>query len=196
MHTGDGGKSAYWGGFDTKVMNYLKDWNPDYIDGSHGGKASLPWNLSAEDRKDVGYKVGKNYALYFLFAYKNDDGSFRESIKIITHSMGAAYAKGFIEGLREGGVPVDLIEFEVDFAPFQPTKQKAVVGVKTYQFSHDNDNVANNQVLGSPSGTIEGAEVTTNNDKNKGHSIQDFITEINNLPTGRYKVVDGKIVPR
>ena len=67
--------------------------------------------------------------------------------------MGAAYAKGFIKGLIDAGVPINMIEFEADFAPFQPTKQKAIAGVQTYQFSNDNDNIANNKALGSPYGS-------------------------------------------
>jgi len=196
MHNGDGGKPEYWRGFDTKVMNRVKDSNADYIDGSLGGTSSIPWNLSANKRKDFGYKRGKNYGRYVLFAYENDDGSFKETIKVITHSMGAAYAKGFIKGLIDAGVPIDIIEFEADFAPFQPTKQKAVAGVQTYQFSNNNDNVANNKALGSPYGPMEGADVTTDNDKNKGHSIQYFIDKIKSLPEGTYKVVNGKFVPQ
>ncbi len=124
MHFGTGGKSEYWSGFDTKVMNQIKDWNADYIDGSHGGIKSLPWNLSANERKGVGYEMGRKYASYFLLAYRNNNGSFKETIKVITHSMGAAYAKGFIKGLIDAGIPVELIEFEADFAPFQPTNKK------------------------------------------------------------------------
>ncbi|WP_321480947.1 hypothetical protein [uncultured Bacteroides sp.] len=55
-------------------------------------------NYSVADGKDVGLNAGKRYARYFLFAYQNKNGSFKEAIKIITHSMGAAYAKGFIVG--------------------------------------------------------------------------------------------------
>ena len=39
-----------------------------------------------------------------------------------------------------------------------------------------------------------GAGVATDNDKNKGHFIQDFIDKIKYLPTGTYKVVNGEIV--
>jgi RHS repeat-associated protein len=197
MHGGSGGKSEYWKGLDTQVMNRIKDWNADYIDGSHGGTSSLPWNLSANERKDVGYESGKDYASYYLFAYKNDDGSFKETIKVITHSMGAAYAKGFIKGLIDAGVPINEIEFEADFAPFQPTKQKAVNGVRTYQFSHKNDDVANNKLLGSPSGKIEGvsnSDYSNADNENKVHAIETFINEVNKLPVGKYKVIDGKIV--
>lgn len=189
MHSGEGSKPEYWGGFDTKVMNRVKDWNADYIDGSHGGTSSMPWNLSANERKGVGYDSGKGYAKYYLFAYKNGDGSFKETIKVITHSMGAAYAKGFIQGLIDAGVPINQIEFEADFAPFQPTKQKAVKGVDTYQFSHSKDWVAGNEKM-------KGAKYeNTSADNGQTHTITDFTNQIKNLPEGKYKIVDGKIVP-
>ncbi len=197
MHAGSGGKSDYWVNIDKMIMNRIKDWNADYIDGAHGGINSLPWNLSAKERDKVGYKQGKEYAKIFIYVYKNDDGSFKETIKIITHSMGAAFAKGFIKGLIDAGVPVNVIEFEADFAPFQPTKQKTVKGVKTYQLSHKQDNIANNRLLGSPSGKIDGvSEIDYYNDDDeiKTHGINTFWDEVSKLPEGKYIVVDGNII--
>ena len=37
--------------------------------------------------------------------------------------------------MNENNIPLSTIEFEADFAPFQPEYQKAVEGVKTFQFS-------------------------------------------------------------
>jgi uncharacterized protein RhaS with RHS repeats len=193
MHFENGGTRDYWdkngGGFATAVMNHLQDWNDDYIDGSHGGKRSFPWNNSTTDRMDVGFKKGESYARTFRILYKNEDGSFKESIKIITHSMGAAYAKGFIKGLIAGGIPIDLVEFEADFAPYQPKKQEAIEGVKTYQFSHSKDWVAGNDKM-------NGAEyIDTSSDQNQTHWIEDFRDQIQNLPEGKYRIENGRIVP-
>jgi len=190
MNNGSGGKPKYWEKeFDKKVMNQIKDWNADYIDGSYGGVKSLPWNISAGSRTDVGEEKGKEYALYYIFAFKNSDGSFKETIKIITHSMGAAYAKGFIKGLIKGGVPLDQIEFEADFAPFQPKKQKAIKGVYTVQFSHSNDKIAGNE-------KIEGAKfMDTSTDKDQDHGINTYLNDVQKLPSGKYKIVDNNLVP-
>ena len=196
MHAGDGGKSGYWNGFDTKVMNHLNDYTAEYFDGSFGGHTNLPRNHSASYRQDKGFRRGLGYAGAFQLRYQNKDGSFDENIKVITHSMGAAFAKGFIQGLLEAGIPLDLIEFEADFAPFQPTKQEAIEGVKTYQFSNANDDVANNQSLGSPYSPMKGAEVIKDDNPNKGHSITDFMDKIKYLPAGNYNVVNGQIVPQ
>ena len=196
IHNGTGGKSIYWAGIDKKIMDRIKDWNPDYIDGSHGGTKSLPYNLSVQDRSEIGYRRGKDYAKFFIYVYQSNDGSFKETIKIITHSMGAAYVKGFIKGLLEAGIPLSAIEFEADFAPFQPTKQKAVNGVRTFQFSHKQDDVANSSVLGSPQGKIEGVsslDYFNDDDKTKVHQIDTFWDEINRLPEGKYIIVNGQI---
>jgi RHS repeat-associated protein len=202
MHNGGGGKSKYWArgenyliGFDHMVMNHLNDYNAIYRDGSVGGWDNVGNNKNADYRIEQGERRGKLDAAQILTSIKDSDGNIKETIKIITHSMGAAYAKGYIKGLIDAGVPISLIEFEADFAPFQPTKQKAVDGVKTYQFSNDHDNVANNRLLGSPYGPMPGAEVTTDSDPNKGHPIVDFMNQINNLPEGRYKYENGKFVP-
>lgn len=61
--------------------------------------------------------------------------------------MGAAYGKGFIQGLRKyakkNNIDIaDLIEFEVDLAPFQPTLQEAQEGVPTIVLAHEGDPVA------------------------------------------------------
>lgn len=48
--------------------------NADYIDISHGGIKSLSWNLSANERRGVGYEMDSKYASYFLLAYRDDIG--------------------------------------------------------------------------------------------------------------------------
>jgi hypothetical protein len=65
----------------------------------------------------------------------------------------------------------------------------------TYQFTNYYDKVASNGWLSSPYGYIEGAQTHTDFDKNKGHSLADFWDQIKNLPEGKYKIVNGQIVP-
>lgn len=84
------------------------------------------------------------------------------------------------------------IAFEVDFAPFQPKKQKAVTNKNmgpTLQASHKKDNLAGNDEM--PGAT----QMDTSGDKNQVHSIHSFANQILNLPAGNFKVVNGKIVP-
>jgi RHS repeat-associated protein len=198
---GRGGTANYWNGFDTKIMEHLKDSNPHYIDGSLGGISGLVLNgnFLSFARKDIGEFEGMLQAPSIVKAITDENGNIKETIKIITHSMGAAYAKGYVKALvaylKKHNIPIEAIAFEADFAPYQPKKQKAVKGVKTYQFTNFNDNVASNSWLLSPYGYIEGAEVHTNFDENKGHSLSDFWEQVRNLPEGKYRVVNGQIVP-
>lgn len=64
--------------------------------------------------------------------------------------MGGAYGKGFVQSLVDYANKNDIehnIEFELDIAPYQPTEQKAVNGVPTYQVSHTNDPVATGEQM-------------------------------------------------
>lgn len=196
MHSGKGGSSDYWNGFDTQVMNHLKDWNKKYIDGAVGGSSSVVSNgmyysmphFPSKYRMNKGYERGLEDVAELISSLKKD-----ETIKIITHSMGSAYAKGYVTALLEyfekNNLSTDLIEFEADFAPFQPTSQEAVKGIETYQFSHNKDRVAGKS-------KIKGAEyMDTSSDKKQDHGIKTFMDQIKNLPTGKYKVENGQIVP-
>jgi len=206
MHFGDGGTRDYWdkngGGFATAIMNQLNDKKALYYDGAMGGARGTlssirdqkifgphnPINTNADDRYNGGYDDGTAQAQAILKGL--DPG---ETIKIITHSMGAAYAKGFVQALLDNGIDPSLILFEADFAPYQPTQQKANSKVKTYQFSHKNDKVAGYEPM-------EGAIYQDSyNDPNQGgsiesHRMQSFLNQIQNLPAGNYKVVNGQIV--
>ena len=202
FHNGSGGTSKYWGGFDIMAMKILNDDKFLYKDGALGGFKALKEDnkiLNANYRKDYGYKEGKMDAMKIVNMISDERGNIKETIKILTHSMGAAYAKGYIQALKEyfveNNIPLNSIAFEMDFAPFQPTKQTAVEGVATYQVTNTNDMIANNRLLGSPSGSIKGATVYFNNDEHKGHSITDFIDQLWRLPTGTYRVDEkGNII--
>lgn len=197
----EGGSAKYWNGFDQSVMSHLNDYNAMYINGaktlngSGDGFMNFLNNRIISKRYGAGNAYGKAKAQEIF----NNLGA-NETIKIITHSMGAAYAKGFVQSLVDycinNGIDPSIIEFEADFAPFQPTKQQAVQNIKTFQFSNDKDNVANNKMLGSPKGNIQGAETSHDNDSQKGHSISDFMEKIKLLPTGSYKVENGKIITK
>jgi len=227
-HYGDGGKSDYWRytertqitnktrsrgtrissfnereiAFDKQVMGQLNDFHAIYRDGSDGGWAPVGFGRSglAGARKTMGYNQGMNDAELIINSLSRDKGgNVLESIKIITHSMGGAYGKGYAQAIldysKKHNIIGILIAFEADFAPFQPGKQSAVAGVPTFQFSNDYDPVANNKLLGSPFAKMEGASVQTDSNPNKGHSIFDFMDKIKNLPSGSYKVVKDQILP-
>jgi hypothetical protein len=196
MHTGSGGTKNYWGdngAFANAAMKHLNDYNAMYRDGSVGGWSNIKNNRSAAYRIFRGQDQGKLDAANIIKSISDNDGNLTETIKIITHSMGAAYAKGYIKSLLEyfkkNNISTDFLEFEADFAPYQPTKQQAVDGIDTYQFSHSKDGVAGNKKM-------EGTKyMDTSSDKNQTHWIQDFTNQIQNLPEGKYKIENGKLVP-
>ena len=190
-------------------MNHFNDENALYYDGSLGGifglstmqgnqitlnfLSSYSSNLFAETRYNAGYGEGKNSVANLLNTLqRNKNGDITEPIRIISHSMGGAYAKGFVQALMDyvkvhasgnNGLKI----FEYDFAPYQPEQQKAVNGVETFQYSHVNDLLAGNN-------KISGAHyMQTKNDENHRHSISSFLEYVSRLPEGKYEVEKGQI---
>jgi len=204
FHWGDGGDRDYWdkngGGFATAVERHLGEYNSIFYDGSVGYGVSVnnllgfrqidletavleKHSLSSDYRYSAGYEQGIKDFDRIKNTLKKD-----ETIKIIAHSMGAAYAKGFVQALLNSKIDPSIIEFEADFAPFQPTKQTAVKNVDTYQFSHNKDYIAGNK-------NIKGAKmIDTSSDENQGHSISSFLQQIMNLPQGSYKIEENQII--
>ncbi len=146
MHFGDGGSSKYWNNVDCVIQNALNDYSSKYIDGSFGGIVNLlstgmtNTNLIAKNRHKLGFKIGEKIANSI---YSNL--SEKETIKIVSHSMGAAATKGiievFLEYANEKGI-APKIELELDLAPFQPNEQEANKEVPTYTISHQYDKLA------------------------------------------------------
>ncbi len=220
-HYGEGGSSGYWRqiekttnrfdetghrekyAFDKAVMRHLGDNHAMYVDGAgntmkgyHPISTIVSPGLSgvgASDRRSAGYSEGKANAAAIIESLHRTGGVIDESIKIVTHSMGSAYGKGYAQAIldyaKQNNIIGVNIAFEADFAPFQPDKQKAVDGIPTLQFSHDNDMIAGDKQM-------PGAKkMDTKSDKQQGHSIFGFADQIKNLPAGKYKVVNGKLEP-
>lgn len=220
-HYGEGGSSRYWRqiekttnrydelghrekyAFDKAVMRQVGDNHAMYVDGAgsaikgyHPFSTLLSPGLSgvgADDRRVTGYEEGSKKAAAIIESLHRTGGVIDESIKIITHSMGGAYGKGYVKAIldyaKKNNIAGVKIAFEADFAPFQSDKQKALDGVLTLQFSHNDDMVAGNAPM-------PGAQkMNTSFDKQQGHSIFGFADQIKNLPAGKYRVVGGKLVP-
>lgn len=185
-----GGTKNYWsmgdgGNFAQSVMDHLGDHNPKYIDGSQGGIINTILSIIARDVRDCnlnpfmrrrrGRKIANSIFKEVRAAINN-----KETIKIITHSMGAEFAKGLLEQLviqcsKYGIAAKDVIEFEADFAPFLPEIQSAVEGIPTYQFSHSEDIWAWNHKI---NGAIK---VDTSEDICQGHGVGTFFNQIKKL---------------
>ena len=186
--------------FDEEVMNQLGDHHSIYKDGSMGGIGGIidaGFSLDPTTRSKVGNQQGNADAKKIIASLARDKNvNIVESIKVISHSLGGAYAKGYIKAIldyaKKHKIQGVKVVFEADFAPFQPASQKAVKDKnmgETLQFSHSRDAVAGND-------DMPGADqINTSGDSNQSHSISSFEEEISKLPTGNYKVVNGKIVP-
>ena len=152
QHGGSGGSRAYWNGLDARIMNWVGDHKPMYVDGAMGGWKNTLLdgynnNLLSRNRYASGYAKGRASAGDILSSLSGD-----ESIKVITHSMGGAFGKGYIQGIIDyadfNGLDIsDLIEFEIDLAPYQPTEQIAVPGVYTKNIQHYYDGIAGTQKM-------------------------------------------------
>ena len=195
-HYGSGGKSEYWDGFDKAVMNRVDDHKAIYKDGSLGGWA--PFNMRSENSREYfGYLQGETDAPSIINAISNSKGEITETIKVISHSMGGAFSKGYIKAILEYakfmGITVPFIAFEADFAPFESSKQTAVrdrLMGPTFQYSHNGDPIAGNKP------ELGAQQQNTSNDENQTHWIGDFMKQVATLPAGNYKVVNGQIVPQ
>ena len=146
-HNGfEGGKAKYWNGVEKNIMNKTNDNKSLFIDGSCGGAINtllagiLIKNTNPSNRYKAGIACGIAMAPYLLYITDKN-----ETIRIFTHSMGAAFAKGFIQALK---MYFNLFSnhkiYEIDFAPFQPSAQRAIIGVDTYVYQDGKDFIANN----------------------------------------------------
>ena len=169
-----------------------------YYDGSCGGALNtsvsgvLTGNLNPGIRILRGYTVGNNDAETI---YGNLTDS--ETIKIVSHSMGAAYAKEFVIGLLSFAKEHHIshkIEMELDLAPFQPMLQMANPNINnTLTISHWHDGIAGlSFMFGAKNKRTRFGKVgflpTTE------HSIDSFREEIDKyIPFGN-KIKGGRIM--
>ena len=207
-HGFEGASFKYWntiyGQFDDAVMTHFGDNKSLYYDGSMGGLLNLlaSGNLNGSNyintyphnRYNWGYSLGKIQAGRIISQLTRDaKGNISEAVRVVSHSMGSVFAKGFVQALINYVKmhPEECQGFmisEYDFAPFQPTSYPAVDGVSTYQYSHKYDLIAKNA-------RVLGAEIMkTSENVEDGHSIEDYYKYIISLPEGNYKFINGEFV--
>lgn len=177
------GKDRY---FDYEVMEQLKDNNVLYYDGSVGGPKNLLNSRKSSYRTDEGYERGQQDAKTIIDNLERDkNGNVIETVKIVTHSMGAAYSRGFIKALKEyiKTLPVTQqaqikIEQIIDFDPFQASSLVNDGNIPTFQFLHD----------GAVADEKESGKVTLmkNATTSTEHSIFSFFSDIKSLQQGTY----------
>lgn len=90
--------------FDKEVMDHLDDHHAMYKDGSNGGVGGLFTNnnLNPYQRTHDGEVQGEKDAAFIIASLARDTGgNIIESLKIISHSMGGAYAKSYVKAILD-----------------------------------------------------------------------------------------------
>ncbi|MDB5150144.1 MAG: hypothetical protein JWQ57_4164 [Mucilaginibacter sp.] len=162
------------------------------------GRLFMNDNLFASDRMSAGHDQGEIDAGAIINSLARTHGVITESIKVITHSMGAAYAKGLITAIVEYAKvhPEEcrgLSITEYDFAAYQQKHLSAIPGVPLYQYDNNGDLVVG--IVGGGHRKEKG-QVGGDSDVNsdEGHSITDFMSAVSSLELGTYKYINGKFV--
>ncbi|WP_243403409.1 hypothetical protein [Sphingobacterium haloxyli] len=154
------GSRDYWtngtSNFDYAVQNQLNDHSkPIYRDGALGGWFGMATDQvgllkydanTASGRSNAGYDQGlKDAGRIISNLARNSSGEIVETIKIVTHSMGGAYGKGYVKALQKyiSGLSKEeqkqiKISLVADFDPYQASNLMADPSIKTMQFIHKN----------------------------------------------------------
>jgi RHS repeat-associated protein len=198
--------------FDEQVMNHFNDKKSMYLDGSVGGDGTIFSspdfytgqynNLNSAFRYNAGYNDGEAQVAAIIQSLAKSNGVIIESIKVVAHSMGGTYGKGFIQAIvdyakKHPDECRGLRITEFDFASFQQNKSsnKGVKGTSLKQYDNKGDVVVGKGLYGSEFATEEGAEERVmDNSSGKGHSIFDFLDKIKNLSEGTYIFQNGEFV--
>lgn len=126
-------KEDYWGKIDDYYMIAYRDANAYYTNGSFTPKSQ------ANTRLNEGYRAGVD------LIGRLESGKIKlkagETIKIVGHSQGAAYAAGIAWALSNSKYG-SLVEFVDYLSPHQPGEFTHPSGIKGRQFSTENDRVS------------------------------------------------------
>lgn len=121
------------------------------------------------------------------------NGEITETIKIVTHSMGGAYGKGYVAGLkkylRDYGISDVLISLVVDFDPFQTASMVAGPEIYTEQYSNigGKENDDKHWTGGLANQIQKGADKVLVNEGEATHFLGGFFKNISKLKEGTYK---------
>jgi len=171
-------ENDYWHGIPSQLSKYFDDKNMLFTNGS------FTPGSSGSERFGEGYKnASKLIKKLENGDVKLSDG---ETIKIIGHSQGAAYAAGLATALLEHPVYKHLVEFVVYLAPDQPNQFKHPEGVPGYQFSTQSDWVSStgplawlrNSEYQKIDGAIWAQQRKSYFDSRGGHGVDSWVLRI------------------
>ena len=171
----------YWGDIDDLIMSGLNDYNSMYVN-------ATSWNiLQAEDR----YSGGRTAAYELIRKLNNGSISLAddETIKVVGHSQGAAFAAGTLSVLAGSGY-ASRVALGMYLAPHQPGSFLHPSNVYGVQWSTESDWVASRdwRLLGLNGGShlamINGVSTMYTRKNYKGgrggHSVDTYLDDLAN----------------
>ena len=169
---------SYWYRIPDEFAEMFEDPNMLFTSGSF-----KPWTMGGT-RFSEGYKQ----AQVLIDMLESGEVTLQdgETIKIVGHSHGAAYAAGLATALLEHPKYKHLLEFVLYFAPDQPNQFSHPEGVPGYQFSTKSDLVSSTGPLAwlrdSKYSLIDGSQWALEREKYSGsrggHGMDSLIREI------------------
>ena len=162
--------------FAQATMEQLNDNNALY---RHGGNSPIPRRRMLRGEQQAALDFDS-----IIESINSSDETVPETIKVITHSMGAAYGKGYVKKLKQllkenGYGKSVLISLVADFDPYQANHLAPVKDVFTMQFTHDGFLADYRQWELDDENYFENPDCSS-------HAIVSFINEIIKLEEGTY----------
>jgi len=128
---------GYWNGMDKKFMARIGDNNAVYADASSHAfsTASYRYDRGVEAGETMLKKINSGE----IELQKDKDGNVTETIKIVSHSQGGAYAAGMSNVLTKAGYAVEV---EYNLAPKQPEDIPITKAQRRVQYGSPDDFIA------------------------------------------------------
>ena len=173
----------YWtSDFVNQVKKQLNDNNVMF---RHGGV-----DTNSKSRMQLGALQAIIDAPEIIKRITGESGNITETIKVISHSMGSSFAKGYIKSLQnyfeDNGLKNALITLEADFDPFQANTLSVIDNVYTQQFTHNRMFEGDYWFLANKRQNGINENNYYNDRKQGSHSITSFFNDISKLHEGTY----------
>jgi RHS repeat-associated protein len=155
----------YWGKIDDMFMKRIGDYNVVYADASSHGLSSAMYRYYRG--KEAGEALLKKIQAGEIKLQTDEHGNVIESIKIVSHSQGGAYAAGISNVLTAAGYKVEV---EYYIAPKQPSDIPQTKAERRVQYGSEKDIIA-------PQSPMEGVEQGGPPEKEgpiQGHLLENY----------------------
>ena len=171
-------KNDYWGSLDNGMMDRIGDHNVVYADASSHALSTADYRASRG--KEAGEALLKKIEAGEVIVKAG------ETIKIVSHSQGSAYAAAMSKVLTDAKYKVEV---EYNFAPKQPEDISITKAMRKVQYSSKKDRIAKQSKM---KGTVEQSPFPGADDGAiDGHLIKNY-EKVLDIPKGK----KGYVAPR